>query len=180
MIIKNTDGINKEKKKVTTILGDSMIKDIKGWKLNKSLKEDFIVVKSFPGATIECMTHYVKPSINQKPDRFVIHIGTNDLKTDKTPSKIVKEIFNLSKSVHMDTKAPVIISGIVPRGDNLKGKAEAVNELLKRKCVETNVAFIDHENIDIYKLNGSKLHLNKSGTNTMAKNFLQLLQKLET
>ena len=157
-----------------------MLKEIKGWKINKSVNDDHVVVKSFSGATIECMKHYSKPTINQQPDRVILHVGTNDLKSERTVSKIAKDILNLAESINAETKSPVIISGIIPRGDNLNGKAEAVNDVLKKKCMESNIGFIDNSNIKISNLNSSKLHLNKSGTTIFAKNLLDMFYKLES
>ena len=77
----NTNSKNKEKRsdqnrKVTIILGDSMVKNIYGGKLSKTVKrEERIIVKSFPGATSNCMKHYITPSLNKKPDCVIFHIG---------------------------------------------------------------------------------------------------------
>jgi len=96
-----------------------MLKNVQGWKMNKKLANDFtIVVKSFSGATTECMHDYVKPSIKQKPDRFIIHVGTNDLKSANRASKISKRIISLAKS------CAEVTSSVIKRGDELKGKAE--------------------------------------------------------
>ena len=110
----------KNKKSVTCIIGDSMLKNVQGWKMNKKLPNDFTVVKSFSGATTECMHDYVKPSIKQKPDRFIIHVGTNDLKSANTASNISKKIIGLAKSC---AEVQVVISSVIKRGDELKGKA---------------------------------------------------------
>ena len=48
-----------------------MVKNLKSWKINKSLKEDFAVVKTFPRAKTKCMYDYMKPAIRQKPNRFI-------------------------------------------------------------------------------------------------------------
>ena len=42
-----------------------MVKNLKSWKINKSLKEDFAVVKTFPRAKTKCMYDYMKPAIRQ-------------------------------------------------------------------------------------------------------------------
>ena len=38
-----------------------------------------VVVKSFAGATTSDMSHYVKPTLNKKPDQIILHAGTNDI-----------------------------------------------------------------------------------------------------
>ena len=69
-----------QKKPVTVIAGDSIIQHIRGWSISRSNK---VVVKSFPGATIEDMEDFVKPLLRKKPDNVVLHIRTNDLNTQE-------------------------------------------------------------------------------------------------
>ena len=133
--------------------------------------KDKIFIKSFPGATMECMSDYVKPSLKYKPDLMIIHTKTNDLRSDKTPSDITEEIMNLVERIKTDEN-DIIVSGVVARTDNLNDKGLQVNALLKLKCVKYNVQFIDHSNISSrYHLNASGLHLNPKGTIALAKNF---------
>lgn len=167
----------KEKKNVTCIIGDSMIKNIKGWNMNKSLENDFVVVKSFSGATTDCMNDYIKPSIKQKPDRFIVHVGTNDLRSQETPSSIAKSIIDSVMSCNEKANVPVAVSGIITRADALKGKAESVNAILRRSCESRNIAFIDNDNITQEDLNGSKIHLNNVGSTKLAKNLTNFIKK---
>ena len=166
----------KTEKKVTCIVGDSLIKNMKGWELNKKLKNDIAVVKSFPGATIECMKDYIQPTLRKNPDRIIIHIGTNDLKSEITASKLSKNIINLAKSCS-DAGSVVAISSLITRGDNLKGKLEAVNEILKKSCSDRNIGFIEHGNILENDLNGSKIHLNKKGSDKLDNNIIDFINK---
>eukprot|EP00111_Clytia_hemisphaerica_P008186 TCONS_00023863-protein len=147
-----------------------MIKYIKGFKLsNKSNK---VVVKTFPGAKVDCMKHYIKPTLDKKPDAVIIHCGTNDLKL-KEPEDIAENIIGLTKMVSEESKETcILVSGIIPRGDDLNRNVKKVNEILQKKCNECNVGFIDNENIDPERhLNNSKLHLNVHGTNELQKNL---------
>ena len=72
---------NKEQKKgkSVAILGDSMVKHLNGWEMSKKKKNCKVYVRSFPGAKVQCMDDYKKPSMRDKPDHFIIHVGTNDL-----------------------------------------------------------------------------------------------------
>ena len=64
----------------TLIVGDSLLKDVKGWELNDRCgSEENVYVKSFNGSTVSDMESYVKPTIERKPDCIVLHVGTNDL-----------------------------------------------------------------------------------------------------
>uniref|UniRef100_A0A7M5X7G8 SGNH hydrolase-type esterase domain-containing protein n=1 Tax=Clytia hemisphaerica TaxID=252671 RepID=A0A7M5X7G8_9CNID len=167
---RNSVNNNNDNRKTVAVVGDSMIKYIKGFKLsNKSNK---VVVKTFPGAKVDCMKHYIKPTLDKKPDAVIIHCGTNDLKL-KEPEDIAENIIGLTKMVSEESKETcILVSGIIPRGDDLNRNVKKVNEILQKKCNECNVGFIDNENIDPERhLNNSKLHLNVHGTNELQKNL---------
>ena len=54
--------ISKTRAPTTVILGDSIIKNVYGNAITKSIKhKKHVVVKHLPGAKIEDMKHYVKP-----------------------------------------------------------------------------------------------------------------------
>ena len=57
--LQSSPGNNAQTRKpVTVIAGDSIFQNIRGWSLSKTNK---VVVKPFPGATIEAMEDYLKP-----------------------------------------------------------------------------------------------------------------------
>ena len=166
----------KKRKKVVQIMGDSIIKEIKGNRL--STDETNVYVKSFSGATTECMYDYVKPSLKYKPDVVILHTGTNDLRREDEPVTIVNNIIELVKNIHSDT-TNVIISGITARNDKLQDKVNRVNSLLETECNKRNIGFIKNENIDPGNdLNRSKLHLSRRGTSKLAINFKNFIRKL--
>ena len=65
------------------ILGDSIVKRIQGRKLERKVKQN-VIVKSFPGAKLDCMSHYTIATFKSNPDRIIIHCGTNNLKMDES------------------------------------------------------------------------------------------------
>ena len=135
---------------------------------------DKIHVKSFSGSTVADLTHHVKPSIAYQPDLFIIHGGSNDLRSEKTTMQIAEEIINLAS----DIKTPnneVMVSGLVYRNDFLNDKGQEVNGILIEKCAENNIYFINNNNITEMDLNGSGLHLNFRGTSRLANNFLDCI-----
>ena len=78
-------------KKTTVIISDSMLKCVSGTKLSRDTeKREKIEVKVFPGVTTNCSKHYIQPRIPKKPDRFVIHYGTNNLNSKDTPGENCK------------------------------------------------------------------------------------------
>ena len=169
------DTPNIKEKHVTYIVGDSIVKHIKGINIENKLDgNQKVLVKSYPGATTNCMIHHVKPSINQQPKHLILHTGTNDLSKDKTPDDIANEIVRLASSTSADNLT-VSVSGIVPRNDKYSSK---VNNLLSKLCCERNIGFISHENGNPNThLNRSKLHLNKKSTQLLTRSFISYLKK---
>ena len=66
------------KVKTTVIVGDSMIKNLQGWRLSNA--NNHVVVKSFSGATTSDIEDYLKPIVRREPEEIILHVGTNDLK----------------------------------------------------------------------------------------------------
>ena len=55
------------------------MKHLNGWEMTRELKNCKVKVMSFSGATADCMTDYMKPSLRENPNHFILHVGTNDL-----------------------------------------------------------------------------------------------------
>ena len=74
------------------MLGDSMVKGTKGWKMSNRTRKT--VVKHFSGAKTKEMKCYVIATVEQKPDNIILNTGTNNLKTIDTPGEITVAILN--------------------------------------------------------------------------------------
>ena len=85
------------KKPVVVIAGDSLIKNVQGWRVSKGMKVK-TVVKAFPGASFEDMFDYIKPTIKHHPEETILHVRTNDLKN--SDSRKVAERIDLSRKFH--------------------------------------------------------------------------------
>ena len=57
----------------------------------------------------------------------ILHVGINDLNTEKTVSQISKSILDLANSLKNETNT-IHVSLIVPRNDNLKNKVNEVGK----------------------------------------------------
>ena len=140
----------------------------------KKVRHKFLVkVRPFTGAKVSCMVDHVKPTIREdKPDHVILHTGVNDLRSEKTASQIARSITELAMSLK-DKDNSVIVSGIVPRNDNLNNRATENNNNLLLMCKERKFPFIAHsENIDSSKhLNGSTLHLSHNDMSFCRKFF---------
>ena len=170
-----TKKINEKGRSVTVVVGDSIVKKVKGWKL--STKDDLFVLRSFPGAKTGDMESYFKPTLKNKPERIIIHCGTNDLK-GSTPQSIAENILSLAKSSQQENNT-VLVSSIVPRNDHLDKKGKEVNIVLKKRCNELNLAYISPGNIRTrYHCNYDCLHLNDEGATLFTENILLALNKV--
>ena len=156
-----------------------MIKGLDGSILTERINnEEQVIVESYSGAKIHQLKHYVKPTLlEHKPDRIILHVGTNDLCGNGSDNDISNAILDLAMEINNYGSTP-IISSIIARGDRWASKARKVNVLLKQKCAERNICFLDHSNINSgAHLNGSKLHLNRTGTRLLARNIVEQIRK---
>ena len=123
------------------------------------------------------MELYIKPTRKDKPERIIIHCGTNDLKNN-TPQSIADNILLLAKSSQQENNT-VLVSSIVSKKDHLDKKGKEINNILEKRCNEMNLAFISHGNIRTrYHCSYDGLHLNDKGVTLFTKNILSALNKV--
>ena len=127
------------------------------------------------------MYDHIKPTqINFQPNVYISHVGTNDLPTDITPEEVPEKIITFSKHLKSEDNE-VVVSGIAPRGDSCKEKAEAVNKVLKDTCIKENMHFICHSNSNVKRhLNRSNLHLNDNSISAFVRNIKNFLNNFES
>ena len=174
--------VNSRKKKNTnqrsiSIIGDSMLKEMDPYQMRKKLKikTDKLYVHSFKGATVDHMKYHSQPVMGFDPNMVIIHAGTNSLRGSSTPKQVADEIIELATNLKTDHNE-IVVSGIVPRRDNLSEKAEQVNDYLKIKTSTLDIPFIRHTNINTdTHLKPKGLHLNNKGTITLSENFLEFI-----
>ena len=165
----------KSDKKVTVIAGDSIVKNLHGWRLSDM--NNHVVVKSFAGATIEDMEDYLKPVIRKEPESIILHVGTNDLK-NLSPKQVANGIANLGSQISEESpNTNIMLSSIILRTDNpqLAAKAAEANKLINSLCSKNKWKFINHSSINSSCLNSRGLHLNRKGTSYVAKNLSQFI-----
>ena len=100
-----------------------MVKKIDEYLLTSSINHRSIVkVRPFLSAKTVDMVDYIKPTQRDFiPDVYLLHVGTNDLSSNKFPEKISLDILNLANSLELGNNT-IIISSIVPRDDENKKK----------------------------------------------------------
>ena len=165
--LQNKGGTSQKK---TLILGDSIVKNIEVWRLNKRMKSS-VAVKSIPGVTTKGMKHHMKGCLeDNSPDLIILHVGTRNLKNKESVEDIDNDIMDVETSIKNE-KTNVFVSGLTIRIDRLNKKGKNVNSLLKRKCDEEKTSFDDNTNINVGKLNSRVLHLNERGTMRLVNNL---------
>ena len=114
----SSSNINSKTRKTAFIIGDIMVKKIDGYLLTSSINHRYIVkVRLFLSAKTIGMVDYIKPTQRDfNPDVYLLHVGTNDLFSNKSHEQISLDILNLANSLKLD-KSTVIVSSIVPRND---------------------------------------------------------------
>ena len=169
------------KKKSVIILGDSMTKLLNGWEMAKKIQSNCkIYVKTFSGAAVSCMEDYMKPALRNPPDHFILHVGTNDLSSEKCSMEIAKSIINLARRLKNEIH-DVSVSTIILRTDDkkLNEKGMEVNLHLKELSKEKNIFLIDNSRkIKAQHLNKGKLHLTKYGSRILSNNFVNEISKV--
>lgn len=172
---RNQNGRSRAVEGTITILGDSMVKMLKPLKLSRSIGAR-VNVKTFPGATINDMSHYVQPTLKKQPKLVVLHVGTNDIQ-HREPEEIAAEMKSLCQGIVSQSLSEIVISEIIKRQDpTINIKIEKTNLLLVNLCHKFKWQFIRQANIDTSNLNASGVHLNTQGTAMLAKNYIEFLK----
>ena len=100
-----------------------------------------MIVKSYKDATINIMRYHVQLSLKRKPDQVILQFGTNNMKTKGTAQEIANQLIDLAEDISTHTNK-VVISSILPRGDEYNEKVEEVNYLLELYCEQENTAVL--------------------------------------
>ena len=129
------------------------------------------------------MNHYILPTLHEvQPDVVLLHIGSNDINNqtkDKiNTEKLTEDIINIGKScIDLGVKG-VIISSILPKINiALTRFIRQLNDSLMEQCVLNGFGFISNDKISRTHLWKDGLHLEDLGTNVLAGNFVDLLNR---
>ena len=132
-------------------------------------------LRNFPGATTQCMADYMKPSTRAKQNHFILHVGTNDLNSNRP-----KAIIDLASELKSE-KSGASMSSIIMTADKpeLNKKGTEVNHHLKEMCNRKNFYLIDHsKKVKASHLNSSRLYLNRKGANILSSSLTQHISKV--
>ena len=144
--VKNQSRMRSQKPTVS-IVGDSMIRKIRRQDINREAPQVKTSIKTFPGATIEQVKSYIRPTIEEDPDGVIIVCGTNNLRS-ATPEEVANKMISLAFEVKKEIN-DVAISSIIRRtdSDDLERKRIHVNQLVRAGLLGTGMKFIENDNI---------------------------------
>ena len=128
-------------KKISMVLGDSMVKHIQGWGITKKPENKHkVYIRPFAGLKVICMNDICE----KNTDHIIFHVGTNDIPTSKDSLAIVQSIVDLAKSV-MTQDRSVTISGIIPQNNQWNNKVREVMivQLARVKMIFDSLTIID-------------------------------------
>ena len=178
-----------QSKKSVMILGDSMLNGINEVGLRK---DQFVQVRSEPGATSEDMVDYVLPRARARPDLIILHVGTNDLtkKSNIDPdiarndrplidtTTCLKKVISTIKKDAPNTK--IAFSLATPRYDrpNMIQRINELNDTIKGVCDTYELPYIEHR-INKSHLSNGKLHCNDAGKSRMSKTFIDFIHEFD-
>ena len=133
-------------KPLTVIVGDSMVKNVRGWHLSNPKNK--AIVKSSSGATTEDMEDYLKPILRKEPKNLILHVGTNDLKAME-PAHLSNSIESLAINIEENSpNTSMSISALLPRKHpQLSKNISLINNSLKSICCQHSWNFIQQRNI---------------------------------
>ena len=119
------------------ILGDSMTKLINGWEMAKKIQSNCkIYVKTFSGATVSCIEYYMKPFLRNSPHHFILHVGTNELSSERSMLMKIAELINLSCRLKNEVH-DISVSIIILRTDDKKLNEKGMEVNLHLKSLRT-------------------------------------------
>ena len=119
------------------VLGDSMTKLINGWEMAKKIQSNCkIYVKTFSGATVSCIEDYMKPFLRNSPDHFILHVGANELSSERSMLMKIAESINLSCRLKNEVH-DISVSIIILRTDDKKLNEKGMEVNLHLKSLRT-------------------------------------------
>ena len=103
---------------------------------------------------------------------IIIHIGTDDIQNNVNTLQKIRKVISSIKEYDTNDNIKIALSSIIHRSDDdFEDKINETNRKVENLCKGKGIIFVNNSNIDRTCLNRSKLHLNKTGTSLLIKNF---------
>lgn len=152
-------------------MGDSVISRLEGWRMSD--KQSKVVIRSFSGAKVDDFHHHSIPTLETKPSRIILHVGTNNVK-DENPSDVAEKIVKLCEFIEQKSpKTKIAVLELTPRNDSKKASiaSEEINKILRSFSRSRDWQMIPHPDMNLSSLNSRGIHLNTRGTSLLARDF---------
>ena len=152
----------------TLIIGDSMIGGIEERRLRNTK------VRSHPGASVEDLHFHITPYLRKKPTNIIIHVGTNNARSDNSDT-IIEKLIQLKE--YILSKCPntkIVFSSLIVRLDD-ENAAKVVAET-NSKLLHLGADIVGNDNIQSNHISQRGLHLNGKGTTRLALNLINVLK----
>ena len=160
----------------TLVFSTSMTKGINFKNFNDRYNGGTAWFRRYHGGKARHIKHYVSTHLHEeRPDNVIIHVGGNDLPTKKYApvpvAEIADHIIQMAQTCDMYGAKKVCISSVLPR------KAKYMQHRCKdlHLCRKNDFIFINNSDINLDHLENDGVHLNKSGTELLENNFLNVL-----
>ena len=82
----NTDVVSNQ----IFLMGDSVVKQVRGYEISRKVKNCKVYLKSFLGAKVMCIEDYVQPTLRELPTHIILHVGTRDLPIKKILANLLR------------------------------------------------------------------------------------------
>ena len=169
--------------KKVLVVGDSHLRRINRRKFDYSLVNAKSFVKSFPGAKVEELEHYVVPHlVNQKPDATIIHIGGNNVNykdlAEVDVNKIAEDIINVGVKCANFNSEVFISSILIKRNYRVSAIIRKINDKLQELCPQYNFKYISNDDITREFLCEDGVHLIEDGVEILAGNFVDNINSI--
>ena len=107
---------------------------------------------------------------------MVIHSGSNDITNKVDTLQKIRKVINAIKENDVNDEIEIVLSSVIHRDDqDVEDEINELDKKLENLCKGKGMSFINNSNIKSSSLNRSKLHLNKSGTALLTKNFAKIV-----
>ena len=161
------------------IISDSIPKGIHVKEFNRYIHAGNARFKSFPGASISNLNHYISPTlVEEKPDIVIIHVGINNKLNENLNANdhdVVDGILEIGNKCVRNGVKKVLISSIVKCRRVDESRIININTMLKEKCQNYDFIYLDNDNIEDIHLWKDGLHLNDQGKIILARNFIDYI-----
>jgi hypothetical protein len=104
------------------------------------------------------------------PKTFILHCGTNDLEKTQSNDKLINQTMEIVENIEKSyPQSRIVLSTLLPRGDDLDKRVTTVNKELEKK----NVKIVMHENLEKSKHLKDKKHLYEKGVKLFSQSLKQ-------